>query len=456
MEMNKKDQGKKVTIFAFILSIVSIGILVFGFTLISSEKVVVLQSISNLYNKVSKLSNDDYELLDKIATSEDIGIKQSITFKQEDQSMGFKYNYLENQGDKKSQLDLSFLQNGKELLSGNLALSNNKIYAFLKDITPNYYFTKSEYASFIKSITGKDYDRIASIVKEAISDAVDKKDIEKEKVTIKYNGKDKKVTKLTYKVTTKELEEIITKFVKDLKGDKKLCSSIATVLNTTTNELTTTLDTLTKSLENAEEQELFSYSTYYYGFNKIVEYDIEFASTQTLLQYKVEKTSTITLKQNGIELLTLEVEKDNNNYSFTLTLNDLSNLKKYKLTGTYKNNELIMKTKIEGSEYKLSIKFDTKSTDKSYSSNTKIALLIDDKEMFSVENDLEFYFGTKVDLALDKSVDANNITEDQLIEMMENLRKHPLFKEIFTLEENYKNLPIDTSLFDAGEELIVY
>ena len=76
-ELSNK-QGRKVTIFALFLSLISIGILVLGFLIVSSNKVILLQSISNLYKTFVDKEDMDLSLIDKLATAKKIGIKANI------------------------------------------------------------------------------------------------------------------------------------------------------------------------------------------------------------------------------------------------------------------------------------------------------------------------------------------------------------------------------------------
>lgn len=78
-----KKQNHKVTLFALFLSLVSIGVLVFGFLLVSSNKVILLQSVSNIYNKIDIFQKNDMNLLNKVAASKNNGINSNIVLKRD-------------------------------------------------------------------------------------------------------------------------------------------------------------------------------------------------------------------------------------------------------------------------------------------------------------------------------------------------------------------------------------
>ena len=175
----KKNNGKKITIFALILSVISVGILVFGFSLVSSDKVVVLQSISNLYNKVSKIPDTEKEMLNKIANSKSVGIKSNISGSFEEEKIGLSFDILENKDSKTSVIDFNLNYNEEELIKVIFALVNDKLHAFVKDVTPTFYNTDIEYQELIKSISGDDLNKISEIIKDAVKESISKEYITK-------------------------------------------------------------------------------------------------------------------------------------------------------------------------------------------------------------------------------------------------------------------------------------
>ena len=180
-EFNKK-QNRKLTVFACVLSIISIGLLVFGFVAVSSNKVVMLQSLSNLSSKVDPFLEENKVLLDKIASSKDVGFKTNINVSvneviAQDISFDLGINYLENRDDQKSKLNLTLSSNGEEILGGQLALANQRVYGFINNITPRYYYTSLEYYSLLSSLNSKDSEKVWSLLKDTVNDYIDNKDI---------------------------------------------------------------------------------------------------------------------------------------------------------------------------------------------------------------------------------------------------------------------------------------
>ena len=252
----ERTSSKRVTIFAIILSLVAVGVLVFGFFMVSSNKVVLLQSISNLYGKFKDISDEESDLLDKLASSDEVGLKGNLNVKIGKNSYSLNYDYLENRKNSRSIVNIVGKNNDSEMLNGSALLSDKNVYFYLKDITPDYYKVASDYISIFKSVSSDDYEKLVSLLKDAIDSSIKNDDILKEKVTIKYNGKEKKVNKLTYSIDTTLIENIFTKFVKSVKADKTLLKNVANYLNISSKELTNKLDDGLELLKSSKKQEL--------------------------------------------------------------------------------------------------------------------------------------------------------------------------------------------------------
>lgn len=425
-------QNKKVTIFAIFLSIISIGLLIFGFSLVSSDKVVLLQSISNLYGKLENSFENNNELLDKLATSKNVGIRSNINLISDNNNIGLSLDYLENKENKKSSLDLDISINNEKLIGGDLALANNNVYFSVDDITPNYYYTALEYLSFISSLNSNDYDKIIDLLKDSITDNVSEDNIKKEKVTINYNKKDKKVNKITYEVTNKALKKSATKFIDSIKKDKKLLDNIASYLNVEVNDLVKGLDSFLEDFKIEKEEVLFNYVVYYYGFNKIVGYELVSIESNLIFEYKIQDKESIILTKDSIKVLVINIKKDKNKNTFDGYIND--DEEKIEFYGTISNNKLIINLVNAGQEVKFEFNSNNIENDNSFATNSKMVLstIINGNETIlgSLEFNVEYYFDEEVSVNLDNSVDINSITEEDYQVIYNNLMNHPLYQYV--------------------------
>ena len=438
-DMLNKKQNNKMTVFAIMLSIISIGLLIFGFTLVSSDKVVMLQSISNLSSKLDNILDNNGSLFDKIANSNDIGIRSNIRLKSDDIDSSLSIDYLENKKDKKSKLLLDVLVNDENLLGLDLSLMEEQLHFFVDDITPSYYSTALEYTSFISSLSRSDYDKLISLLKEAVTDYIDNEEIEKRKVEIIYNGKDKKVNKLTYKITNLTIIDIATNFINSVKKDKKLLEHIASYTNITKKELINEFDEVVKSLKDSEEKIEYNYHVYYYGFNKIVQYELEDINTKTVFTYKMDDKEIINLYQEDINYLSLEITNKKNKYNFNgFILND--NDEKYLFSGNIKDNTLTFILDYDVTDIKLVMTSLTEEKENNFIFNNSITLstIVDKEEtkLGSIEFNNEYYFNQKVNIDVTDSVNIDEITEDDINTIKNNIMNHPIYLSIISIIEN--------------------
>lgn len=433
-DLNKK-QNRKVTVFAIILSIISIGLLVGGFLLVSSDKVVMLQSISNLSSKLES-ALDDTDLSDKIAFSKDIGVKANLKLSSESAGIDASliFDYLENQTDKKSKFDIDFSMNNQNLLGLDGVLANDNLYLNVDGITPNYYYTTLEYVNILSSLQGKDYDKILALLKETVTDYIDEKDIKKEKVEINYNGKDKKVNKLSYAITNEVIRDLITNFVDSLKKDKELLNNMADYLRISSEEMVTNLDSFVKELTYDEVKVGCYYNVYYYGFNKIVKYELADESNKPVIEYKVEEKEIINLYSDEIKVLSLEVEKNKDGYTFNGFIKDTNEDVDMPFIGSIVGDKLTITIDQEDIDVKLAITSTEEIKENNYISKNKIVLygLSEGEEITvgTLELNLEYYFGEKVNVDISNSVDMNQMTENDMNTIQNNLMNHPLFQLI--------------------------
>jgi len=437
IEVNKK-QNRKVTIFAIILSVISIGLLIFGFSIVSSDKVVLLQSLSNLSKKLDNNLNNSSSLLNKIANSNDIGIRSNIKLSADSANLSIGLDYLENKVDKKSQLLFDAKINEQDLLGLDLALDNDKAYFFVDNITPRYYYTALEYTSFISSLSGDDYDKILSLLKDSITDNVSDDNIKKEKVTISYNGKDKKVNKLTYEITNKMLKETINNFLNAIKKDKKLLQNLSSYMDMTTEELSNSFDEFLDSLNIEEEKVIFNYCVYYYGFNKIVQYSLEEKKANVSIDYKVENKETITLSEGDVTILSLEITKNKNKYDYSgFILTDEELEEKLKFSGSVQNDTVTIIIDKDGALVKLVITSTEEEKESSFYSKMHMVLSTimngQETEVGTLDIDSEYYFNKKVNINITDSMDISQITEEDMSIMQNNIMNHPIYQLIATI-----------------------
>lgn len=430
-EISKK-QNKKVIIFAVVLSFLSIGLLVFGFSLVSSDKVVMLQSISNLSNKLGSFLEDDNSLLDKLATSKDIGIKSEWSISTDDMKASLSFDYLENKGDNKSNLILNANMNDEEILDANLSLGDDNIYLFLEGITPNYYHLPLEYVSFLSGLSSSDYDKIASLLKNSVTDSIENSNIKKDKVEITYQGKNKKVNRLTYAITNKMIYEMASDFISNIKKDKVLLANISSYLQQSKEEIIQEMDSFLELLNYDKEEVLYYYRIYYYGFNQIVSYELEEVDSKIILEYKIDQKESFSIREDNAIVLLVETQKNKNQYDFSGYIQIEE--EKYSFTGTLTDDtmKLVVPQPESDTQYVIMIRSTKKQNGNRYQYQNHIIVSSVTKEiqtdLFTLDIDIEYYFNQKVNAHLENSIPVSEITEEDIEIIQNNILNHPLYQ----------------------------
>lgn len=445
MDDKKEKQNHKVTLFAILLSIISLGVLVFGFTVVSSDKVVMLQSLSNLYNKIDTVFFDDLVLFDKISSTDKVGINAKNTLTVGNDKYNLNLNYVENYNDKLSKLDF-LVSHNEDNLNTSLVFDKDNRYFSIKNVTDGYYYYDEDeyvYRYIFKCLNSNDYEKLLALLKEVINNQIDNNKIKKEKVIINYNGKDKKVSKLTYDIDYKELDIIITNFISSVSKDKSLYKNISNIL-VGEKDLKDFLNNYLNRLKEVDGN-ILSYSTYYYGFNKIVQYEFNYYSDNLTLNYKDDNNrENILLTQGENILLNIDIDKSTKDKKISFSGNISPLIEKIKLpidgiykkilasdfSGNYKDKNLELSIAADN-PIKIKFNFNNSVLDGVYKYNTNLDVYNiineEEKESFKIESEIEFVFDKKIDVDV---IDATLITVDSMEQKQidDLLNQNPIYQ----------------------------
>jgi len=433
-------QNRKVMVFACILSIISIGLLTLGFFLVSSDKVVLLQSVSNLFNKFSNQTESSSVLIDKIASSNNIGLKSDINIDLDNENINLKLDYLENKESKKSEIILGASIGNEELLDTNLILENDKVNIFIDKITPNYYNTDLEYISIFKEMKSSDYEQIKILLKDVVTDYIKDEDIIKEKIKIIYNEKEKRVNKITYKITNRAVKNVTNDFFNKLKENKDLFENIANYLDKTTSKLETDINKILLSLDYEKEEILYNYTVYYYGFNKIIGYELEELESNMTLEYKIQDKESINFYEGEKHLFSLNITNEKDEYNFDGFID--TEEEKIEFKGTKIGN--IISINID--DMKCIITYIIEDNGYKYEYDLDLYQIENEKENKLIEMNMkiEYYFDKEITTNIDKSINIDDITEEDANTIYNNFMNHPLYKLLIEfISNNNENFEIN-------------
>ena len=436
-EQNKK-QNRKVTLFACLLSFLSIGLLVFGFTLVSSDKVVMLQSISNLSSRFNQALDSDSLLLDKISSSNNVGIRLNVNTNYQDSTSTLLLDYLENKEDKKSRLDFTVSKENEKILDLDMSLYQKNLYFFIENITPNYYYTAFNYYSLLSSLSSSDSDKLLSLLKESVTDYIDNDSITSQKVNITYHGKSKKVNKLTYQITNKTVYDILASFIHSVQTDTSLYNNVSSYLKLSKEELDEKCNQLLTQIGKDNKTVLYNYRVYYYGFNQIVSYELEDVTNKVVLKYQKDDKDILEVKKEDTVVLSINISKNKNQYDFEGFINSD---KKYDFEGNIKNNTITVFYHDNEDSYQFSLTLKEDIKDNSFSYDYDINLLLNKETVFTSKINFTYYFNEKIeDINYTNSTSISDITEEDFNTILEQLKNHPLYDLISSFTDKSLSL----------------
>lgn len=436
-EQNKK-QNRKVTLFACLLSFLSIGLLVFGFTLVSSDKVVMLQSISNLSSCFNQALDSDSLLLDKISSSNNVGIRLNMNTNYQDSTSTLLLDYLENKEDKKSRLDFTVSKENEKILDLDMSLYQKNLYFFIENITPSYYYTAFNYYSLLSSLSSSDSDKLLSLLKESVTDYIDNDSITSQKVNITYHGKSKKVNKLTYQITNKTVYDILASFIHSVQTDTSLYNNVSSYLKLSKEELDEKCNQLLTQIGKDNKTVLYNYRVYYYGFNQIVSYELEDVTNKVVLKYQKDDKDILEVKKEDTVVLSINISKNKNQYDFEGFINSD---KKYDFTGNIKNNTITVFYHDNEDSYQFSLTLKKDVKDNSFSYDYYINVLLNKETVFTSKINFTYYFNEKIeDINYTNSTSISDITEEDFNTILEQLKNHPLYDLISSFTDKSLSL----------------
>jgi len=436
-EQNKK-QNRKVTLFACLLSFLSIGLLVFGFTLVSSDKVVMLQSISNLSSRFNQALDSDSLLLDKISSSNNVGIRLNMNTNYQDSTSTLLLDYLENKEDKKSRLDFTVSKENEKILDLDMSLYQKNLYFFIENITSSYYYTAFNYYSLLSSLSSSDSDKLLSLLKESVTDYIDNDSITSQKVNITYHGKSKKVNKLTYQITNKTVYDILASFIHSVQTDTSLYNNVSSYLKLSKEELDEKCNQLLTQIGKDNKTVLYNYRVYYYGFNQIVSYELEDVTNKVVLKYQKDDKDILEVKKEDTVVLSINISKNKNQYDFEGFINSD---KKYDFTGNIKNNTITVFYHDNEDSYQFSLTLKKDIKDNSFSYDYDINVLLNKETVFTSKINFTYYFNKKIeDINYTNSTSTSDITEEDFNTILEQLKNHPLYDLISSFTDKSLSL----------------
>lgn len=464
VSQKEKSSNRGMTVFAIVLSVLSIGLLLGGFYVLSSPKTIVLQSVSNWSGFFKNGFQDSRsDSLKKLLSSDNVQLDESIELEL-DPTFGFGFDkisldflYNDNKEDQESNFKTKF-SIGEDALDLDGILKDNKLYVQVKDIFTKYYFLDTEYFSYFEEADTSDLDKLVDIVFDNIKENIKSGDFTKSKETIHLGEKTKKTTKISYEVTSHRLATVVIDILEDIKNDQDLMNALSES-SVEGNDFLNQIEELTnllKTVLNQKDTTLFYYNVYYYGFNNIVMEEI--ADSETSIRYMhyqdVNEFKILDI-MSGVNYFSLKLEDLKNETSisgFILT---------YPYSGSYtkSNQEKSLKLSLDfGGSQKINLEMteNEKTENDCYQVDGRFVItgngdLFDLGKGITISTSVTVRSTDKVDINV--PIDATNfneMTDEEMMVVLDSLRNHPLTGPIITFFEQYQSsvLPDDSLDFD--------
>ncbi len=439
------NRNRNMAIFAVILSVLSIGLLAIGFSVLSSPKTIVLQSVSNWGSLLkSGFKSNDTSITKKIMEHHQIQLEESLSLEIDPilnlgfEKANFKIDYRDDRQLKKSKIDFGMFLDQNEL-NLDAFIASDKFTFKIKDVLEKYYYFDFSYVSFFKDVETIDSKRMIDIIIDSLKDGIEEKDLKKSKATILLGDDAKKTNKISYEVTSKKLVQMVIDILEKIKKDKELILSISDFYDQEELLILVQIDQMIQLLEaekNQKSETLFYYNVYYYGFNNIVME--EFSLDDTALQYyhygEVHEIKLVDVKSKT-NYFTMKMKKEKESVAisgFILT---------YEYHGVFEKNDRSTLLKMDfdfGEKGVIHLEFteSIKEENDIYQSQFDMTAYgnlvdIDLGNGVKISSNLQYTFDQEVDIPeIDDAINVNEMTEEEQFQFFDSLHNHPFLSPI--------------------------
>lgn len=415
MDNNSVNIGnkKKTLTVAIVLSVVALLVLGAGFYLFSSSKTVMLQSIGKMNTNIKKLVKDlRNEKLEKLLKNNNLNVELKADATYAGQNLlSFDVNYGLDKKDNLNALFLNIMSSNQPIIDLKTVLKDNKLFFNINEALGYLYqefdesLINTNSSSYLDDI---DYEKVLDYIFKSVKKEINVKEIKKDKETIKVDGKDKKVNKITYEFNKENIINILKNTIDNILDDIDYSS------DSQKQEIKNSLYLYVEQLNSMDINSLY-YSVYYYGFNNVVMVDFS-RNGSTFKFYFKGDTKEITLLTDDEEIFTINIEKDKDTYNLSGKFGELE------FNGTYKNKKLDINLESSGLIINLKYEDDSKFvSDDEYTDEEKLKITILGQEI--VFNSKLIINDNKLDNIpnLDNAKDLNSLSQEELYILMNSL-----------------------------------
>lgn len=415
-ESEKSKRNFLVPVIILLVLALAVGGVYYYFT---NKGRIVKNLINNAYEKFDKLTfNDKFNLEQSILLSGDLSVNTNIPELQDLNSEKLNYVVGVDYTNKKMELGASLEENGAKLIDAAMYVLDNTAYISLNEDFDKLIKVAVEDFDDIFTISNDinlsedDIKYIAKAYKNILIDSIDSKDFVKSSANITLDGKNTKVTKLSYDMTSQRAAKLVNSIIDGTLNDSKLLGILSNASGVSVDELKTELSSA-KVSETSSGSERITFDIYTKGFNNsFVGMDI-----QGIIQIR-KNSDNVTIEAGmGAEKVSLVVK----NLSDDSCVIELS-------------------SNIGGEVINGSLSLTVKEIEKNVFDGTVIFDLNYDGTTFSATSNFNEKIGANIaDIDVTGAVDSESLSESDLNKISETISSKFMNSKLYKLIENYSN-----------------
>lgn len=447
---NVTNKGNTKNIIAMSAIVVLFLILLFvTFSYFNSPKKRMIDGINKIFSMV--IDNESSRKLSGIMNNDIVGINGEVKLNLSGSLVKdnvdmldntiIKYNYIEDKKNKNASLDFDSSINNEKLLDMYGLIKDNKVYFNLKNLINKYYHFEYDFTELLTMDSSEDLEYILTMLKDTMIEKLDSKDFTKTKTTIKIDGEDKKVEKVSFNFNDKYIIDIVSNFAKKIKDDEKAIKIIAEYSDLTDKEIKEGLNDIVDSSKDAPSSTQ-NYSINMYVKDYLVTVKYEFVVDESKMSYyNYKDTKEIIMSDANTKYIDIKI-KNNKDISGTIA-------SMIPFEGTYEDGKLDLTINYMTVNCNLIIDIDNKYDKDSYETKSKIEVKVSQANEEYLNATIDFKNTiSKLDkineLSIPKSTHVNDISESDQETIINNILELPIIGDVVgtvyeTLEKSREN-----------------
>ena len=337
---NKKNMKGIIVLVASVL-VLAFG-LYYGYKKFLSPKSQFIKAVNKEYKKVEKYIDDftiDNSDSKPVLVTSDLNFNLNVddsllsddsskTILSELNKLGLKSQIGIDSKNMEALVKFNALYDNKSLLNMNGYFKDNSIFIELKDLYDKYIEVPLEMettgmfdanSTSLKNVTKDDLKYLVSKTKDAILNNLNEKDFKKSTDKVKINGKEVKVTKLTYSFSEKTTYELAKGALNSISNDSKFIKILAKISGTKEDEIKQSLQASAQMFGLVDTKELDKTTTaklsvYTKGVSGISLEAIDEESGKTeIAYYHNDDNYVFNVSENDKNIVTINVNDKNIN-----------------------------------------------------------------------------------------------------------------------------------------------